>query len=173
MSSNRKHGRDHDAEGAAALPAKARNNQTTPQSINLDSLKKVWTLDRIDRTNSGIMKVANKDDPGLCGGDWISNKDGDAVTLSFVFTNDGKYYGLTVAHIFESICDKVYSIIQKDEVELLVSRNEGKGKGTDGDEGGTSSTPNPNLWVCLRLEESSLCRTQQIRLSLNSMTTSK
>lgn len=143
MASNRKRGRDHDAEGAAALPAETpqqrEKNQRIPQSIDLDALKKEWTPDRIDRINNGIMKVANKHDPSLCGGDWISNKDGAAVTLSFVFKKDGKYYGLTVAHIFESLCDKVYSFIKKDEVELPVSRNEGKG--TDGDEGGDEFDP--------------------------------
>jgi hypothetical protein len=116
MASNHKRERDHDAEGAAALPAKTpqpkrKKNQTIPQkSIDLDAWKKKWTPDRINRINNGIMKVANKNDASLCGGDWISNKDGAAVTLSFVFMKDGKYYGLTVAHIFESLCDKVYSL---------------------------------------------------------------
>jgi len=122
-----KRGRDDGTEGVAALPAAKKPNLTTPQPIDLDELMKEWTPERIERINKRKMKVATSHDPGLCGGDWVCNEDGEGVTLSFVFTYDGKYYGLTVAHVFESLSDKVYSFLLKDEVEY-----ESEGEGTDG-----------------------------------------
>jgi len=122
MESNPKHERDHDADGAAVFPAKTpqrkgRQTQKNGMSIDLEVLKNKWTPGRVDRVKNGILKI-NSGDPSLCGGDWISNIGGRSVTLSFVFLKDGKYYGLTVAHIFESLGDKVYSFIKKDEVQL-------------------------------------------------------
>jgi len=95
-----KRGRDAGTEGVAALPAPKKPNLTTPQPIDLDELMKEWTPERIERINERKIKVATSHDPGLCGGDWVCNGDGEGVTLSFVFTYDGKYYRLTVAHVF-------------------------------------------------------------------------
>jgi hypothetical protein len=123
-----KRGRDDgNTKGVAGLPAAKKPNLSTPQPIDIDELMKERTPERIERIDNGIMKVATSHDPGLCGGDWVCSKKGDGVTLSFVFTKDGKDYGLTVAHGFESLSDKVYSFLLKDEVEC-----ESEGEGTDG-----------------------------------------
>jgi len=122
MESNRKREQDHDADGAAVLSTKTPQQkgmqiQKNKMIIDLEVLKNKWSPGRVDRIEKGILKI-NTDDPSLCGGDWISNIGGRSVTLSFVFWKDGKYFGLTVAHIFESLGDKVYSFFKKDEVPL-------------------------------------------------------
>ena len=122
----RKRGRADHAEDAEALHAKTpkqvKKNAATPQTINLEELKKEWTPGRTDRMGNGIIKISNKPNRPLRGGDWISASDGISATLSLVFYKDGKYYGLTVAHIFnEAPTYEVFTFMKQDEAKVTDS----------------------------------------------------
>ncbi|CAB9531230.1 expressed unknown protein [Seminavis robusta] len=78
------------------------------ESNHKRELQERWTPNRLEK---GIIKI-KKPGPSLCGDDWVCNSNGDGATLSFVFWKHGKYYGLTVGHLFKAIGDTVLSFIK-------------------------------------------------------------
>jgi hypothetical protein len=120
--SNNKREREDDADSATGLPAKTpkTKGKTVPlaktpgSTLDLGELKERWTPNRVARLEKGIIKI-KKPGPSLCGGDWVCNSDGDGATLSFVFWKQGKYYGLTVGHLFKGMGDTVLSFIKPSE----------------------------------------------------------
>lgn len=79
----------------------------TPR-FDIDAVPKKWSPehDRDERTANGNVKYLPYDAETnfLCGGDFVLNEKGEAATISFLFLGeDGKKYGLTVAHLAPSI----------------------------------------------------------------------
>ena len=82
--------------------------QTPTPRFDIDSVPKKWSPehDRDERTANGDAKYVPYDAETnfLCGGDFVLNEKGEAATISFLFLGeDGKKYGLTVAHLAPSI----------------------------------------------------------------------
>lgn len=87
--------------------------KTPEKVIDFNSVSKKWSPEdaRIERSNADGYKVRSIQGGhvGLRGGDYITNKLGQGVTVSFCFFNNGKKYGLTVAHIFQRVGDIVFA----------------------------------------------------------------
>jgi len=90
------------------------NRTPVEKIIDIDQLVTHWSPEerRDERTGAGHQKVdaTIQGKEALIGGAFLANRDEDAVTLSFAFQGrDGKTYGLTVAHNWESCGDPVYA----------------------------------------------------------------
>jgi hypothetical protein len=75
--------------------------------LDIDAVPKKWSpeADRDQRTANDDNKYLPYDAETnfLCGGDFVLNEKGEAATISFLFFGDeGKRYGLTVAHLAPS-----------------------------------------------------------------------
>ena len=88
--------------------------KTPDKVIDFNSVSQKWSPEddeaRIERSNADGYKIRSIQGGhvALRGGDYnIINKLGQGVTVSFCFFNNGKKYGLTVAHIFQRVGDIV------------------------------------------------------------------
>mmetsp|Transcript_28572 Transcript_28572/g.42228 ORF Transcript_28572/g.42228 Transcript_28572/m.42228 type:complete len:155 (-) Transcript_28572:523-987(-) len=82
-----------------------RTDITETLSSLSDSTDKV--VSSVQNPNKGESKCApyDADTNPLCGGDFVYNLEGGAVTIAFLFQHDGKLYCVTVGHL------KVMSIL--------------------------------------------------------------
>lgn len=75
----------------------------TPNTLD-KTLTDKWSPNRDE-----YMKVTSLQDGNIRGGYWVLNKNGESATIAFCFKNsEGYIFGLTIAHLFESVGDPVF-----------------------------------------------------------------
>ncbi len=89
-------------------------------AVDLESLKSLWSPGRDERSAKGDVKVRSASDGSLRGGDWVLNEKGQGATLSFCFSYNKKFYGLTVGYLAASVGESVFRFSDSEKLPIPI-----------------------------------------------------